>query len=143
MLGLLWKFAETRQLHYPIIACFVTGPELPNYCAEMPRSPNPPTGAPWDENFSFHLATEIAKAPALHDGAIIFSRGVVHSEYRISGWSYRLLSPHCPPQAETNRGSAYNSAISMSLVEHVDLVALVIETGVEIYVQGKPFKVIS
>jgi hypothetical protein len=103
----------------------------------MPRSPNPPTGAPLDDDFGRYCAAEIARAPALHDGAIILSRCTAESAYRISGWSYRLLSPHQPTRAEPNRGSAYNSAMSMSLVEHVDLVALVLELGIEVYVQGQ------
>jgi hypothetical protein len=136
-LGLLRKFAETRPLHYPIILCLVTGPKLPAHCAEMPRSPTPATGVPLDDDFGRYFAAEIAKAPALHDGAIIFSRFTPESEYCLSGWSYRLVSPHQPTHAETNRGSAYNSAISMSLVEHVDLVALVLESGIEVYIQGQ------
>lgn len=136
-LGLLQKLAETRPLHYPIILCLVTGPKLPEYCTEMPRSPTPPTGAPLDDNFGRYITAEIARAPALHDGAIIISRCTTESAYCLSGWSYRLLSPHQPTRAEPNRGSAYNSAISMSKVEHVDLVALVLESGIEIYVQGQ------
>lgn len=136
-LGLLRKFAETRPRHYPVILCFVTGPTLPEHCAEMPRWPRPPTGTPLDDEFGSYVAAEVARAPALHDGAIIVSRSSAKTKYCVSGWSYRLLSPHQPTTAEANRGSAYNSAIAMSLVEHVDLVALVLEGGVEVYLHGQ------
>lgn len=140
-LEILRKFAESRPPHYPVILCLVTGRTLPEHCAEMPRLPAPPTGAPLDGHFAEYYAEEIAKNPALHDGAVIFSRYIAASDYHLSGWSYRLLSAHQPTKPETNRGSAYNSAISMSVVEHVDLVALVLESGVEIFVHGQRFDV--
>src|SRR3954463_16733582 len=83
-IGLLRRFAETRPLHYPVILCLVTGPKLPEHCAEMLRSPNPPTGAPFNGDFGRFVAAEIAMTPALHDGAIILSRFTAEAAYCIS-----------------------------------------------------------
>lgn len=136
-IGFLVKFADARPLHYPVLLCLVTGPPLPQYCVEMSRSPIPPKGAVLDDQFGDYYATEVARTPALHDGAVILSRSTAESAYSVSGWSYRLISPERPPKTEPNRGSAYNSAVSMSFVDHVDLVALILESGIEVYVQGQ------
>lgn len=136
-IGFLVKFAEAHPLHYPVLLCLVTGPRLPQHCVEMSRSPSPPKGALLDDQFGHHYVTQVARVPALHDGAVILSRSTAESSYSVSGWSYRLISPERPPKTEPNRGSAYNSAVSMSLVEHVDLVALILESGIEVYVQGQ------
>ena len=134
---LLFQFARERLQHYPALLCLVTGPKIPMYCVPMPRYPVPPEGAPLDEQFSKYYRAKVAEIPALHDGAVILSRRSPASPYSVSGWSYRLFSPHAPTNAEPNRGSAYNSAISMSLVENVDLVALVLSSGAELYLRGR------
>lgn len=136
-IGFLLKFAEARPLHYPVLLCLVTGPRLPQHCVEMSRSPSPPKGAVLDDQFGHYYVTEVARAPALHDGAVILSRSAVGSAYSVSAWSCRLISPQRPPKTEPNRGSAYNSAVSMSLVDHVDLVALIVESGIEVYAEGQ------
>jgi hypothetical protein len=126
----LLKFAETPLLHYPILLCLVTGPRIPLHCVGMLRSPRPLDGTRLDENFGSYYVAQVARTPALHDGALILSRSTKTAWYSVSGWSYRLIPPLEPRQAEANRGSAYNSAISMSLVENVDLVALVLPSGI-------------
>jgi hypothetical protein len=135
--SLLLKFAQERPLHYPVLLCLVTGLKIPLYCVPMPRYPVPPEGALFDEQFGRYYKEKVAETPALHDGAVILSRASIAESYAVSGWSYRLVSPQTPTDAEPNRGSAYNSALSMSVVEGVDLVALVLSSGVEVYVRGR------
>jgi hypothetical protein len=127
---------ETSLPSYPVILCFVTGPQLPDYSIAMSRLPAPPLGAVFDEAFSGFYLKQLNIIPALHDGAVIFSRKSAVEDYRLSGWSHRLLSPFSSSCSEPNRGSAYNSAISMSLVSSVDCVALISESEVEVYLNG-------
>lgn len=109
----------------------------------MPRLPAPQLGRQFDDNFGKYFVAQVSNGPALHDGAVILSRRFMNEKYKLTGWSYRLLSPHHVSAPEMNRGSAYNSAISMSLVDKVDLMALVFASNVEAYVEGRKVEIIK
>ena len=59
---------------------------------------------------------------AVHDGATMFGRERTDHEYRVWGWSFRMLPPDVDVQGKPNKGSAYHSCLAMSCVETVDCV---------------------
>jgi hypothetical protein len=119
-----------------IILCFYTG-GLPGDCALMPRDPAPAVGAPFDERFAGVLADATQLNPAVHDGAIMIGRTGFDSPYMISGWSFRLFAKSQKFSIETNRGSAFNSCIAMSMMDGVDVLYLISKVGAEKCVRGK------
>ncbi len=119
-----------------IILCFYTG-SLPRDCAPMPRDPAPAVGASFDERFAEVLADATQLNPAVHDGAIMIGRTNPDSPYMISNWSFRLFAKSQTLSIETNRGSAFNSCIAMSLVDGVDVLYLISRVGAEKCVRGK------
>ena len=114
----------------PIIACLYTGHAPPPNCAPMLRSPEPQTGQPLDTSFADHLASALALNPAVHDGAVMLGREDVSGLYRISGWSYRLFPADAAGGKVTNRGSAFNSCLDMSIVSRVDRLYLITRDGI-------------
>lgn len=110
---------------------------MPDYCIAMPRSPEPPTGARFDKNFLDIVDSVQSLNPAIHDGAIIVVRDRPSDDYVVVGWSYRLIAPFISRFVSDNRGSAYNSALSMSLVPNVDAVALIAHGTLELFSQGQ------
>jgi hypothetical protein len=119
-----------------VILCFYTG-GLPSDCAPMPRDPAPTVGSPFDERFASVLADATRLNPAVHDGAIMIGRTGAGSPYLISGWSFRLFAKAKILSIETNRGSAFNSCLAMSMVDGVDALYLISKVGVECCVHGK------
>lgn len=105
----------------------------------MKREPAPALGAPFDANFNRIVAEAYDINPAVHDGAIVLARAQDRDAYRIVGWSVRLIPPSTPPSAAANRGSAYNSALAMSLVDDVDGVALIHPPKSELFLKGKSY----
>jgi hypothetical protein len=99
----------------------------------------PPLGDTFDDSFLATVARAQAANAAIHDGAIIVSREGTSDAYRVTGWSYRLIPPNSARNAVTNRGSAYNSAISMSLTRGVDAVALISTTYADIFISGRRY----
>lgn len=120
----------------PVIGCLYTGASLPRYCVRMPRRPEPAIGIALDAHFSSILEKAVALNPAIHDGAILIGRPRASDPYRIFGWSYRLIPPPGPVEAEPNRGSAFNSCLAMSSVETIDRIYLVSADGVFIFKCG-------
>jgi hypothetical protein len=112
MLDVKWSFA-------PLLACLYTGP-LPGSCGPMPRDPLPATGTVLDETVMAVLKDGLERNPTIHDGAVMFGRGSADKNYAVTGWSYRLFPPDGPLHVEPNFGSAFNSALCMSLVSGVD-----------------------
>lgn len=108
----------------PVIACLYSG-NLPEHCAPMPRDPSPATGQRIDRNFGEVLAEATKLNQAVHDGAIMAARADEGLDYRLSGWSFRLLPPDGPEAAVVNRGSAFHSSLAMSCVARVERVYLV------------------
>ncbi|XIA62060.1 hypothetical protein ACFIOY_20450 [Bradyrhizobium sp. TZ2] len=119
-----------------VILCFYTG-DLPSDCAPMPRDPAPAVGLPFDERFGIVLADATRLNPAVHDGAIMIGRTTADSPYLISGWSFRLFAQAKILSIETNRGSAFNSCLAMSMVDGVDALYLISKVGAECCVQGR------
>jgi hypothetical protein len=119
-----------------IILCFYTG-DLPWECAPMLRVPSPPVGVPFDESFAPILESAIRLNPAVHDGAIMIGRAYPDSPYIISGWSFRLFAKAATPLVEANRGSAFNSCVSMSMAAGVDALYLISKVGIERCVRGE------
>lgn len=115
-----------------VIVCLCTSTKLPSGCSPMARSPSPRTGFVFDESFPERFAAALQANHAIHDGAVIASREKKASPYRVIGWSYRL---HPPPPTKgrsiTNRGSAFNSCLAMSLVRGVDAAFLI--TGSQVW----------
>lgn len=81
--------------------------------------PGTRTGMPFESTFADAFAEATRLDPAVHHGAVMVGRDSASGPY-IAGWSFRLF-----PQAEgveglPNRGSAFNSAQTMSCVPTVD-----------------------
>ena len=53
------------------------------------------------------------------------------------GWSYRIVARGLAPAVTSNRGSAYNSAISLSVSAGIDCVLLATPTGFEVFREGR------
>lgn len=116
-------FARLNQSlvgHESLIACLYTGVELPTSCAPMLRSPAPRVGQVLDDDFIDHLTDAMALNYSVHDGAIMLGRRSKETEYRVTGWSYRLFPSVVSIVAEENKGSAFNSCFAMSEVPRVD-----------------------
>ncbi|MER2536658.1 MAG: hypothetical protein ABTQ31_16000 [Rhizobiaceae bacterium] len=140
------RTAETLRTLYngigqthPLILCFVSGVSIPRYCAPMARAPLPPLGDAFDENFLRVVEAAQRQNASIHDGAIVVSRQNNGDFYRVSGWSFRLIPPMISEFAEANRGSAYNSAICMSLSENVDAVALLSKHHSDVFAGGRRY----
>jgi hypothetical protein len=119
-----------------VILCFYTG-GLPGECAPMLRVPSPPVGVPFDESFAAILESATRLNPAVHDGAIMIGRAYPDSPYMISGWSFRLFAKGGTPLIEANRGSAFNSCVSMSMAAGVDALYLISKVGIERCFRGE------
>jgi hypothetical protein len=103
----------------------------------MPRDPVPPVGVPFEDGFAATLANATLLNPAVHDGAIMIGRVDPAAPYVVSGWSFRLYAKPPASSVGTNRGSAFNSCIAMSLVAGIDGIYLISKLGVERCVLGK------
>lgn len=116
--------ASGELMRFPIIACLYTG-KMPEHCAPMPRIPSPPLGQGIDQSLASALCEAVWVNEAVHDGAIMFGRRTIEDPFRITGWSYRMFPPERRAAATANRGSAFHSSLSMSLVQGVERLYLV------------------
>ncbi len=121
---------------YPLLILFYTGTGIPEDCIPMKRSPAAPIGFPFGEDFAARYAEAISLNESVHDGAVLFGRSKTSERYRCMGWSCRIASRFQPQDAEPNRGSAYNSAISISGLADIDCVFLLTAGGVESFING-------
>jgi hypothetical protein len=113
-----------QTAHATYIICLFTG-DLPAACEAMPRLPSPQTGIPFDDSFPEVLAQAVNLNPAVHDGAIMVGRTDSGCAYQVAGWSFRLFAGHARAATNaSNRGSAFNSCLAMSIVEGVDCIYL-------------------
>jgi hypothetical protein len=116
--------AELRHVElpfHPIILVFATGEVSREDCLPMRRSPMPEVGAPFDATVAQVLTAGVQLNPSVHDGAVIFRRASKGEPYRLSAWSMRIVSRHEPHAPEPNLGSAYNSVLSLSMAQNVDM----------------------
>lgn len=120
------------------IFCFISNHSALDFTSAMPRSPQPPTGAPVDKYLDRCILAAIEINASVHDGAVIFSFNDQQGVYKVFGWSYRLYPPFDTRALLQNRGSAFYSSGSMSLAPGVD--AVVSWSGNEIWCheQGTP-----
>jgi len=134
---------KLEQIHenglpsYPLIVFFYSGDGNPSNCIEMARDPNPSTGQPFDKNLGDYVSNALSINPAVHDGAICFARATKLHNYTLKGWSYRITAAYLINNPDKNRGSAYNSAVSMSVSEGVVCVCLFLEGEYEMFVNGE------
>ncbi|WP_370284046.1 hypothetical protein [Pseudooceanicola sp.] len=110
---------------YPLILVFATGQVSDEDCMAMKRVPMPELGAPFDSSLSHTLSEAFAKNSSIHDGAIIFTRNRQGEPYTLSAWSMRIVSKKKPRAPEPNFGSAYNSALSLSMAENIDMCCII------------------
>lgn len=110
---------------HPIILVFATGQVSDDDCLAMERVPMPELGAPFDSTFGRTLTGAFATNPSIHDGAIIFRRSSEGKPYVLLAWSMRIVSKKKPHFSEPNLGSAYNSALSLSMSDNVDMCCIV------------------
>lgn len=119
-----------------IIVCLFTGTS-PCSCTPMPRLPRPEIGMPFDDGFPALLANAVKVNPSVHDGAIMVGRIDASSAYKVTGWSFRLFAGDtCTAPSAVNRGSAFNSCLSMSTVNGVDRIYLASQKRLERFEKG-------
>ena len=92
---------------------------------------------PFDATFPLMLGDVTAQNPALYDGAVMVRRQLASEVYRIVGWSFRLFPQFSIAEAPENRGSAFNSCLSMSNLPEVDAIYLLSRAGVFRFERGK------
>lgn len=121
---------------YPVILCFTSSDGLPDYCFPMKRNPMVKTGINFSENFGTVLEEAISKNSAIHDGAIVFQKTASKNDYSLIAWSVRLAPPNSTGAEIDNRGSAYNSSLSMSVVPDIEIMVLIGTDTVSLFVDG-------
>lgn len=138
-LGLMNQFQAMCKIgfsRYPLLVVFYTGTSIPDDCVPMKRSPEAGSGFLFGKDFARKYDQAISLNDSIHDGAILFGRSKSSERYRCMGWSYRIVSRFRPKDAELNRGSAYNSAISISGLIGIDCVFLLTAGGIELFIEG-------
>jgi hypothetical protein len=126
-----------------VIVCFYTGSALPSSCAPMLRRPLPDVGMTFDGSFPRRLAQAIEQNPAIHDGATMVGRKRISDPYRVAGWSFRLFPAPAASEPQPNRGSAFDSCVSMSCIPTVDRLYLASELGAFRFESGSVVKLQS
>jgi len=124
---------------HPIILVFATGEISQQDCLPMRRSPMPGIGALFDSSVAQVLAAAVQVNPSVHDGAVIFQRNNKDEKYRLSAWSMRIVSRHEPHAPEPNLGSAYNSVLSLSMAQNVDLCCTIAADRITIFQRGRSY----
>jgi hypothetical protein len=107
-----------------IILVLTTHADVPPWCAPMPRNPSPPTGIPLDSAFASYFLSQLVSNPSLGDGAIVAHMGSKRQVATVLHWSCRLFPPSSPAKRIANKGSAYNSALDLSVCAGIDSVFL-------------------
>ena len=120
-----------------LIACLFRGSSTPPHCEAMLRDPLPDRGCTLGPGFADAVLQALRVNPAVHDGAMMLRLLPQTGRYVLCGWSYRLFPPSGARTSIVNRGSAFNSCISMSLVERVDCLYLVSNGSVTKFRNGE------
>jgi hypothetical protein len=119
-----------------LIACIYVGSDVPAFCEPMPRDPLPELGMVVDSTLSASLREALQINNAVHDGAMMI-RANDTGPFELTGWSYRLYPP---PVANvplsSNRGSAFNSCLAMSVVDRVQWLYLLSQGTVTVFENG-------
>lgn len=120
------------------ILTFVTGANSEAYYESLYRDPLPETDWVLSNDLPNRIEAALSMNPSVHDGAMIFGRNDELLPYKLQAWSCRLLPPIAPIASKNaNKGVAWNSCYSMSLVEGVDGVALVSGKKLYHFIRGK------
>ena len=99
----------------------------------------PEVGAPFDETLVQVLTAAVRRNPSVHDGAVIFQRANKNAQYRLSTWSMRIVSRHEPHAPEPNLGSAYNSVLSLSMAQNIDMCCTIAPGRTIIFESGNAY----
>lgn len=102
----------------------------------MMRDPMPPIGVPFRDDFRSVLQRSYELNPSIHDGAILLSRINEYDEYRLEAWSMRIVSTASPVVLESNHGSAFNSAHSLSAANNVDFCSILSKESIMFFRNG-------
>jgi hypothetical protein len=129
--------AARRATGTTVIVCLYTAPSPPASCEPMPRRPAPAIAMAFDRTFPAVLARATGENPAVRDGAVMVGRTQRNEPYRVAGWSFRLFPQVTVADGRPNRGSAFNSCLSMSSEANVDAVFLVSEGGAFRFAKGE------
>ena len=113
---------ESSKSYRSGILCLINGADALRYVDPMFRKPCPDVGFLLSNDFANHLDQAIQLNPSIHDGAIICQRRAPGGKYFVEAWSMRLLPPKFSSVDFPNRGSAFNSALAMSVVPQVDAI---------------------
>jgi len=132
----LASLQQAKLPFHPVILVFATGQVSEQDCLPMRRVPMPKVGAPFDSRVVHALAEAFATNPSIHDGAIIFERSAESNPYFLSAWSMRIVSKEVPSYSEPNFGSAYNSALSLSISRNIDACCIVAPRRTTIFRNG-------
>lgn len=122
--------------YYPLILVFATGSISDRDCVPMMRNPMPPVGVPFRDDFRSVLQRSYYLNPSIHDGAILLSRVNENEEYRLVAWSMRIVSTATPVCVESNHGSAFNSAQSLSVANNVDFCSIISKESLMFFRNG-------
>lgn len=107
-------FAEDDSLPQPLIVCLQMSDVSPSFAAPMKRDPLPPIGQTLAAEFADGWKQAVALNPAVHDGAVMTAPSAA-GDFVVVGWSYRLFAPQAEVAEHKNRGSAFNSCLTMSV----------------------------
>ena len=124
---------------HPLILVFATGCISEEDCVPMRRIPMPKVGLPFDITLARTLTEAFAENSSIHDGAIIFTRHAEDTKYYLSAWSMRIVSRHVPNNSKPNLGSAYNSALSLSIAKNVDICCIVYPKRIAFFQCGESY----
>lgn len=136
LISMLQDLQRLRLPFHPLILVFSTGKVSDQDCVQMKRSPMPSTGSPFNMHFAEILGESYAINPSIHDGAVVFTRDRPDRDYLLDTWSMRIVSKAAPKEAAPNLGSAYNSALSLSVSAHIDLCGVLSQEGLRIFEDG-------
>jgi hypothetical protein len=136
LLSMLMTVQRRGVPFHPLILVFATGDVSTNDCVPMKRSPMPPLGAVFTVDIGMILKVAHEENASIHDGAIIFSKEPTSARYKLAAWSARIVSNATPKAAEPNRGSAHNSAVSLSESSNIDLCCILTSNGIIAFQDG-------
>ncbi|MBZ5762067.1 hypothetical protein LAV84_23190 [Rhizobium sp. VS19-DR104.2] len=135
--SILLQLRERKLPFHPLILVFSTGIVSNSECVPMARDPRPETGQEFSSEIIQVIAKAISTNPSIHDGAIIFTREQKAARYFLSAWSMRIVSNFSPQETEPNRGSAFNSAVSLSAEPNIDLCCIFSEKDLFVFAGGQ------
>ena len=129
------KIFKNNKSQHAIIVVMFKGRSMPEYCAPMPRNPEPKLNIPLNNDFSEIYFSALRKNPSIKDGAILIQ--VDRNSPILRGFSYRIYLPSLNVLRLKNMGSGYNSSLDFSGVERIECVYFINKSGVKKFINGK------